>query len=136
MSDFLAGAERNAGSRMESMGVPNAPGDPMAGQGKQAMGDVHYRAAGSSTGGGPAPMPGPGQLESNPPGVPVGPGADGNCGACEYFDGQMTCAKVAGNIDPMAVCDLFEAGGGPGEPAMGGPAGGDEPAPMFGSMGG
>lgn len=131
MSDFAA-ADRNARSRMESMGVPNAPGDPMAGQGKRPMGDVHYRAAGSSTGGGPGPLPGPGQLESNPPGSPVGPGSEGNCGSCEYFDGRQTCQQVAGNIDPMATCDLYEPKGrdammgAPTEPPIGGPVGGDD----------
>lgn len=130
MSDFLASADRNANSRMESMGVPSAPGDPMAGQGKKPMGDVHYRAAGSSTGGDASPLPGPGQLESNPPGSPaVGPGSEGNCGSCEYFDGQQTCSQVAGNIDPMATCDIFEPKARDammGEPSMAGPAGGDE----------
>lgn len=109
MSDFLADASRNAGSRMESMGLPNAPGDPMGGKGKRAMGDVHYRAAGSSTGAGSAPLPGPGGGPMDAGGI--GPGAEGNCGSCKSFDGQMACDLVAGNIDPAATCDLFEPAG-------------------------
>lgn len=127
---MFAEADRNAGSRMESMGLPKAPGDPMAGQGKKPMGEVHYRAAGSSTGGDQAPLPGPDSMMSPEP-SPVGPGSEGNCGSCEYFDGQQTCQLVAGNIDPMATCDLFEAKTSDG--MMGeqdqdrGPVGGDEP---------
>lgn len=131
MSDFLGPASRNAGSRMEAMGVPAGPGDPMAGQGKMAMGDVHYRAAGTSTGAGPSPMAGP-TGEVGPGGV--GPGSDGNCGSCTHFDGQMACAKVAGNIDPSATCDLFEPQGAgsmmdalSAAAAPAGPVGGDTP---------
>lgn len=132
MSDFLGPASRNASSRMESMGVPTGPGDPMSGAGKMAMGDVHYRAAGSSTGAGPAPMAGPtGEVGM---GGGIGPGSDGNCGSCEYFDGQMACAKVAGNIDPSATCDIYEPAGrdammGVPPAAPPGPVGGDQPPP-------
>lgn len=125
MSDFLGAASRNADSRMESMGVPSGPGDPMKGQGKRPMGEVHYRAAGSSTGAGPGPMPGPtGDIGM---GGGIGPGAEGNCGSCSSFDGMMSCAQVAGNIDPSATCDLFTPGGGGMAPpaAPPGPVGGE-----------
>ena len=126
MSDFSS-ADRNARSRMESMGVPDAPGDPMAGQGKKPMGEVHYRAAGAAPGAGSMPLAGP---ESG-----MADASGGSCGGCEYFDGQQTCQLVAGNIDAQAVCDLFEPKGrdammAPGAPA--GPVGGDAEPPMMG----
>lgn len=126
MSDFSS-ADRNARSRMESMGVPSAPGDPMAGQGKKPMGEVHYRAAGAA--------PGPGSMPLAGPEGGLADASGGSCGGCEYFDGQMACAQVAGNIDPQAVCDLFEPKGQDAMMAAGpppGPVGGDAEPPMMG----
>lgn len=125
MSDFSS-ADRNARSRMESMGVPSAPGDPMAGQGKKPMGEVHYRAAGAA--------PGPGSMPLAGPETGMADASGGSCGACQHFDGSMSCAQVAGNIDPQAVCDLFEPQGAgammPAAPT--GPVGGDDEPPLAG----
>lgn len=95
----MAGARRDAASRLDSMGFGNAGSAPQ-GAGKQAMGDVNYRAA------------------TNP---------EQSCGDCVHFDEQGSCELVAGNIDPMATCDLF-APEGPGaetqsEPFEGAPTG-------------
>lgn len=32
-----------------------------------------------------------------------------SCGSCLNFDGGHSCAKVAGEVDAAAVCDLYEA---------------------------
>lgn len=62
------------------MGFGNAGAAPM-GQGKQAMGDVNYRAATDMA---------------------------QSCGDCIHFQQPNGCELVAGNIDPQATCDLFE----------------------------
>jgi hypothetical protein len=31
------------------------------------------------------------------------------CGNCQYFNGDNTCQLVAGEIDPMGICNLFTA---------------------------
>lgn len=82
----MSGARRNASSRLDSMGLGVA-GNPAAGEGKQPMGAVRYRAAE----------------------VPAQ-----SCGDCVHFQPPAVCELVAGNIDPMATCDLF-APEGPGQ---------------------
>jgi hypothetical protein len=104
----LAGARRNASSRLDSMGLGLA-GAPAEGAGKQALGDVNYRAA-------------------------LDPGT--SCGVCSHFQGPASCELVAGQIDPKATCDLFEPaapGGGGGAPVGGSPG---LPAPPPGPPGG
>lgn len=94
----LAGARNAASSRLDSMGMGLA-GAPAQGAGKQALGDVNYRAADF---------------------------AGNACGACVHFQGPSTCELVAGQIDPQATCDLFEPGGAPavgGSPAATAPPG-------------
>lgn len=82
----MSGARRNASSRLDSMGLGLA-GNPAAGEGKQPMGAVHYRAADQP---------------------------EQSCGDCVHFQPPAVCELVAGNIDPMATCDLF-APEGPGQ---------------------
>lgn len=96
----LAGARQAASSRLDSMGMGLA-GAPAEGEGKQALGDVGYRAA---------DFPG------------------NACGACVHFQPPQSCELVAGVIDPDATCNLFEPGGG-GGPAVGGSPAGPVPPP-------
>lgn len=87
---MMGNANRNATSRLDSMGYP--PADGMAtGAGKRPMGDVNYRAATDMA---------------------------KSCGDCLHFQPPSGCELVAGNIDPAATCDLFEVGSsGPGDAA-------------------
>lgn len=95
----LKGARDAASSRLDSMGMGLA-GAPATGQGKQALGDVRYRAAET-----------PGNA----------------CGACVHFQPPSACELVAGQIDANATCDLFEPAGGGG--AVGGSPAAPPPGP-------
>jgi hypothetical protein len=105
----LQGARNAASSRLDSMGMGLA-GAPAAGQGKQALGDVNYRAA---------DFPG------------------NACGACVHFQSPNACELVAGQIDEKATCDLFEpaGGGGGGGAAVGGSPAAAPPPPPAGPGG-
>lgn len=99
----MSGARRNASSRLESLGLGLA-GNPSSGTGKQPMADVHYRAADQP---------------------------EQSCEDCVHFQPPAVCELVAGNIDPMAVCDLFEPETGAQE-AKEGPEPFEEPMPAAG----
>ena len=76
-------------SRLGAAGI-GSNGNPSMDTGKLPMTVVHYR-------------------QSTQPGVA--------CRSCEFADQQGGCAKVAGQIKPDGVCDLFDPMEPAGEPA-------------------